>query len=146
MTKQELYNQAVNKFDKVQPVNEWQQIGTSRLGVTRYDAQVYKEKEGFQTFTIFVENDGEANEKATIGGRDPLVETPVPVDFSAEVEAFLEGKVVAKQIDGFIPVARMSGTRFAEYYIYRDVSGTLTKETYLLWMNNDNSIGFKKLG
>jgi len=145
MTKQELYDAYSGKFDIVTPVDEWKKIGSVKLGKTRYDVDVYNEGEGFKTYTIYVEDDEGAGESAVIGGSDPLAVVPDKVTVGSEMGAFLEGKITDGTIEGYIP-AGVQGVRFMEVFVYRNVAGVLEKELYLIWLKEDDTIDFRKIG
>lgn len=143
MTKQELYDLAVTKFDIVQPLNEWS-LRSTVMGVTRYDVMVFKSDVGFSTYTVFVEDDNGPAENAFIP-KDPLSDPPAqPVPFAVSAESFLDGKVTDGTIFGYIK--EKVGKETMEVSVYRDNAGVVVRETYVVYLNANKDLTFRKVG
>lgn len=121
MTKQELYTAALGRFDKVQPVADWQRFENptaNKFALVRYDIQVYRQPGGFATHTIYVENDGEANEQVQFPSGDFTAVTEPPLTFAQELEAYLQSQVESKTLAAYIP--DKMGKNAATVYVYLD--------------------------
>ena len=73
MTKQELYNSLIAKYEKVLPVDKWvKRKPSGLLGVDMYGVTYFIEGVGFKDDTVFVDNDGGKDEIARFGSNNPL--------------------------------------------------------------------------
>ena len=143
MTKAEIKTALEAKFDKV---GEFEGNYPEVLGMARYDIKVFSVGKGVSTYSVFVEDDGGAGENAIFGGSNPLEEEPaVEPDFRQKVLAEIESyKDAGTILDAYIDLTAM-GASVAEVVAFRDVSGDVVKERYVIHENADGSFVFKKL-
>lgn len=142
MTKEELRTQALSQFDQVQEVNEWVLRGTV-MGINRYDVLVYKSGQRPVTYTVYVEDDGGASEKAFVEKNVFDTPQPQPESFFNKYEAFVQSKIDDGTIVGAI--VDLQADSLIESYVYFSTGNTVGRKKYLFAPNAQGEVIFKEV-
>ena len=101
MTKQEIYDALVSKYDKVSPIVDWEERGGSGLlGVNAYLVNIYDEEFGHKQTTLHVDAEGTVDEVASFGKDSILREEPVLTatqELQQEYSRLRNALVIAKE-------------------------------------------------